>query len=103
MAKKETIKINPKEIALSWWFWGIIALISYVMADYGFGIIFGFIAFISLLISVILLINHLSKGWKTKKPSLEEEVSLIRKRLGWIIFWLIVIASGIWKLTDLLV
>ena len=30
-----------------------------------------------------------------KNLSVNEEVTLIRKRLGWIIFWLIVIAIGV--------
>ncbi len=33
-----------------------------------------------------------------KKRSLHEEVTLIRKRIGWVIFWLVVLAIGIGKL-----
>jgi len=35
---------------------------------------------------------------KTNEEKLLEEVVLIRKRIGWIIFWLIILAIGIGKL-----
>jgi len=41
------------------------------------------------------------KGLKRKKKiSIEEEVVLIRKRLGWIIFWLIMIMLSINELIN---
>ena len=46
--------------------------------------------------------NFLEKLFTSKKKTIEDEVVLIRKRLGWIIFWLIIIALAISNLADLL-